>query len=140
MTKVPLEFQDLISGADDDVNTPDVPDAFGNFLEEAALAGLGGGHEAIEKFRDSTADIDRTHSQIYKSIAFKVAQVIAPAVGDTSMRKRYGGSEKAIFRKYFQGRVDAGDTIAQILDKFTDQAKVEFSTELGELAEEFSGD
>lgn len=140
---IPLELKQVFGDAQDDPisSDPEVPDAFSKFFEDAQLAAALGGrsaHQHVANFREETSGIDAALTTHYKKLAAAEGEKKTLRASSDELKKRFGGAEKTVFRKFFAERKAAGDTIAQILDKFTDQARREFSDTLRELAEEFA--
>jgi hypothetical protein len=115
---------------------------FSEFRADAELAGaLGGmpgvGHQHVAALRQETAQLNAEVAAIYRkrAEAEKKNPPVSPAANE--LRKRFGGSEKNIFRKFFQEQRAMGVSVSAILNKFTDEARREFAGILQELCEEF---
>jgi hypothetical protein len=138
-----LEFRLAFDSALDDplLPEPEVPDAFAQFRADAELAAaLGGrsGHQHVANFREETSQLDKDLAAHYRKIAAKAEKNTPPVpLASNELRKRFGGSEKSIFRKFFAEQRAMGESIPAILNKFTPEARREFAGILQELCEEF---
>jgi hypothetical protein len=139
-----LEFRLAFDSANDDPIALDreVPDAFAQFRADAELAAALGGrgaHQHVANFREETSQLDKDLAARYRKIAAKAEKNTPPAPSASDeLRKRFGGSEKNIFRKFFVEQRQLGKSVSEILDRFTPQARAEFGQILQELSEEFA--
>ena len=130
---VPLEFLDLIAveGGGGDVEI----DPYAQFLADAQLAGHVG-HEGVAQLKAADAKLDAPITAHYRKLAGAVETKPARS---SELAKRFGGDPKKLFRNFFAEQRQLGKTVAQILDRFTDEARAEFADTLRELAAEFGG-
>jgi hypothetical protein len=139
---ITLELKHIFENAQDDPLTleSEAPDAFEKFCADAELAAaLGGrsGHQHVSNFRTETSQLDKDLAAHYRQLASEAEKKSAPAPASDELRKRFGGSEKTIFRKFFAEQRAMGVSVSAILDRFTDDARREFAGILQELCEEF---
>jgi hypothetical protein len=140
---VPLELKQIFDRADDPIALEEVhDDAFTKFLADAELAASFGGrsgHQHVANFREETSQLDKDLAAHYRKLASEAEKKSAPAPASDELRKRFGGSEKTLFRKFFAEQRAMGVSVSAILNKFTDEARREFGQVLRELCEEFGG-
>jgi hypothetical protein len=135
----------VLPGQDEAPANEPTPDSFDKLFDEAALAGElsgrpGAGFTRVESLRAETSVLDASVAEHYRKIAAKAEgeKKTPPAASSDELRKRFGGSEKTVFRKFFAEQRQLGKSVSEILDRFTPEARAEFRQILQELCEEFA--
>jgi hypothetical protein len=141
-----LEFRLTFDSALDDapMSDPEVADAVERLFETARLGAElartpGVGFSRAESLREEIAVIDARYRAGCAKLVQEAEKKTPPEPpASNELKKRFGGSEKTVFRKFFAEQRARGQSVPQILNKFTDAARREFADILQELCEEFA--